>query len=411
MKKLLIVLDGGCGRGVPSFGGRTVLECAHLPHLNFFVREGKMGHMYPLGENIIPSSEQSVICLLGNDYRLCKRGYYEAIGAGIKLKKGDLALRTNFATIDSLEKKNIIDRRAGRTITSREARLLAKEVSDSISLPYEFEFHATVQHRGVLVLRGLFSDKISSVSSGWKGGEGSEKFEFCEPLSNDKLSRTSAEVVNDFIVQSHKILERSSINKKRKQQGLYPANIVLTRGASAEIPRIKSYSKWLSLNCMPLEVGIARASKMHNIACLMPEMNSSDIYAHLHKLLQLKCEHSIRSLEKHHADFEGCYVHFKEMDNAGHDNKPHEKQKLLEEVDALFFKPLQKLAVKNKWKVVVTCDHATPCVLKGHSADPVPVLVYGEESDGSLEFSEREGMKGSLGKIYGKDFMKKTGLR
>jgi 2,3-bisphosphoglycerate-independent phosphoglycerate mutase len=46
-----------------------------------------------------------------------------------------------------------------------------------------------------------------------------------------------------------------------------------------------------------------------------------------------------------------------------------------------------------------------------HSADPVPVLLYnGQDKDDSIKFSEKESKKGSLGKIYGKEFMKKTGL-
>jgi len=40
---------------------------------------------------------------------------------GLKLTRGDLALRANFATIDSYKKGNVIDRRAGRTLTNLEA--------------------------------------------------------------------------------------------------------------------------------------------------------------------------------------------------------------------------------------------------------------------------------------------------
>jgi 2,3-bisphosphoglycerate-independent phosphoglycerate mutase len=58
-------------------------------------------------------------------------------------------------------------------------------------------------------------------------------------------------------------------------------------------------------------------------------------------------------------------------------------------------------------KLVVTADHSTPCKLKNHSADPVPVLFYdGGEKDG-FEFDEQNSKQGSLGKIYGQELLKK----
>ncbi len=83
---------------------------------------------------------------------------------------------------------------------------------------------------------------------------------------------------------------------------------------------------------------------------------------------------------------------------------------MIELIDKNFFSFLRDFVVRNNIKVVVTCDHSTPCKKKMHSADPVPVLVYGDGSNGSVKFCEKESRKGSLGKIYGKDFMEKTGL-
>ena len=84
---------------------------------------------------------------------------------------------------------------------------------------------------------------------------------------------------------------------------------------------------------------------------------------------------------------------------------------MLEILDKKFFSFIKKFAIKNNIKVVVTCDHSTPCKLKKHSNNPVPVLVYNnKDKDETTHFSEKESKKGSLGKIFGKDFMTKTGL-
>jgi 2,3-bisphosphoglycerate-independent phosphoglycerate mutase len=411
MKKILVILDGMSGLPLEEFKGRTVLGTADIPNLNFFAENGKMGYMYPLNEKIIPSSDNALISIFGNDADECKRGYYEALGVGVKLKRGDLALRTNFGTVDNLESKKIIDRRAGRNLSSNEARKLAVAINKGVKLPCKFEFIASVQHRGVLVLRGGFSDNISSVNSGWKGGRDASRFKFSEPMDNDPISKYTANIVNDFISQSYKILERDGINEIRRKKGLLPANILLTRGASAEIPKIRSYGSWMSLNAMPLEIGIAKASKMKNYMFNVPDFRGRNVYDHFYKLLKLKSKFCIKALKRYHKDFLGCYVHFKEMDNAGHDDKPLDKKKMIELVDRKFFGKLRKMAIKNKWRVVVSCDHSTPCKLMGHSVDPVPVLVYdGENKDNSGGFNEVEARKGELGKMYGKDFMRKTGL-
>jgi 2,3-bisphosphoglycerate-independent phosphoglycerate mutase len=413
MKKILIILDGAADLPNKILKDKTPLEAANTPHLDFLAKNGQLGLMYPLNKKTIPSSANSLVALFGNDPKKCQRGTYEAIGAGFNLKRGDLALRTNFATIDNLKSKKLIDRRAGRTLTTKEAHQLAESLNKEISLPCKFEFKSTIQHRGVLVLKGGHSDNISSVNSGWAGNDKANQFKFSEPLDNDPDSKYSSNLVNKFIHQSYQILNNHPINKIRIKKGLFPANIILTRGAGSELPKIKSYKSWMSINSMPLEVGIAKLSKMKNFPYNMPEQSSIDIYDHLYKLLNKKIKHSIKTLKRNHKDFIGCYIQIKETDIPGHDNKPLEKKKMIELIDKKFFSFIKKAAIKHEWKVIVTCDHSTPCELKGHSSHPVPVLVYDpaeSTSDHAHRFNEIEARIGSLKTFLGKDFVEKVGL-
>ena len=74
---------------------------------------------------------------------------------------------------------------------------------------------------------------------------------------------------------------------------------------------------------------------------------------------------------------------------------------------------IKKAAIKHEWKVIVTCDHSTPCELKGHSNHPVPVLVYNPKEpivDHAHRFNEIEARIGSLRTFLGKDFVEKVGL-
>jgi len=162
---------------------------------------------------------------------------------------------------------------------------------------------------------------------------------------------------------------------------------------------------------MPLEIGISEMSGMKVFSFEYPPFKGIDVYKNLYTGLEKTIKFAIKTLKKQHRHYIGCYVHIKEPDVPGHDNKPLDKKKMLEIIDKKLFGFLKKFVIKNKISLIVTCDHSTPCKLKRHSADPVPVLVYnGKDRDESDKFSEKQAKKGSLGKIYGKEFFEKTCL-
>ena len=166
----------------------------------------------------------------------------------------------------------------------------------------------------------------------------------------------------------------------------------------------------MSINPMPLEIGISQLSGMKTFSFPYPELKGIDAYKNLYKGLNKSILFAIKTLKKQGKFYSGAYIQFKETDLPGHDNKPYEKKNMLEIIDKKFFSFLKKFVEGKNIKVVVTCDHSTPCKLKMHSHHPVPVMVFGGEVDKTEIFSERESKNGSLGKMYGKDFMKKTGL-
>ena len=96
------------------------------------------------------------------------------------------------------------------------------------------------------------------------------------------------------------------------------------------------------------------------------------------------------------------YIHFKETDIPGHDNKPLDKVKMIEIIDKDFFSYLKKFVGNSK--LIVTADHTTACRKKAHTADPVPVLVYPSDKESVKRFTESEGMKGR--KISGRNLLK-----
>ena len=58
--------------------------------------------------------------------------------------------------------------------------------------------------------------------------------------------------------------------------------------------------------------------------------------------------------------------------------------------------------------IVFTADHSTPCAVKDHSGDPVPIVFWGDgvRTDRCDKFDERSVTAGGLGRIRGIDVMR-----
>jgi len=117
----------------------------------------------------------------------------------------------------------------------------------------------------------------------------------------------------------------------------------------------------------------------------------------------LRAEKAIEYMKQ----YDALYIHLKGPDVPGHDGKAIEKRESISSIDRYFFGELLPKIDLSKVVIAVTADHSTPCELKAHSDDPVPLLVAGGgiESDGTTAYSERECAKGSLGRLLGNQLM------
>ncbi|MEN7982705.1 MAG: alkaline phosphatase family protein [Nanoarchaeota archaeon] len=407
MKGILVIIDGMGDLPNKLLKEKTPLEAAHTPNIDFFATRGEMGYMDPVKPGFIPESDEAIVSIFGNDLSSSSRGWLEAKGADIKMTRGDLAFRVNFGTIDS--KGDVIDRRAGRTLTTSEAHELARAITNRVKMPFKFTFISTVQHRAALVFKGGFSENITGNDLTYIMGKTKQEGR-CQALDETENTQYTANVVNEFIAKAQEILEKHPINKKRKEKGLLPANALFIRGAGIELPKLKQYKKWISPSYMPLEIGFSKTSGMKVVKFDYPKLKQLDAYKNLWDGLKKACKFNIKSIKKFRKSFDYAYVHIKETDLPGHDNKPIEKKEMIEYIDKTFIKFLRKIAPQNKIKVVITADHSTPCKLKTHSADPVPVLLYNGSILKEKKFNEKEARKGTLRRIEGKEFLKKVGF-
>ncbi|MEM2175583.1 MAG: hypothetical protein QXI58_08210 [Candidatus Micrarchaeia archaeon] len=223
MKVLLIVIDGLGDRGKNG----TPLQNAKKKNLNTLAKNGFCAISFPLGPGIVPGSDTGHLSLLGYDPKkyYVGRGIIEALGANVKIYEGDVAFRANFAT---LERSQIIDRRAGR-ISHEDAQKLSKEIEHIEVSGFDFYFQHTKGHRGVVIVRGKKGNASPLVTDTDPHCVG--KAPYCKSLNEEGIE--TAKAINEWTKKVNKILSESEINKERKKKKIPVANVVLLRGGSS----------------------------------------------------------------------------------------------------------------------------------------------------------------------------------
>lgn len=407
MKRLLYVcLDGLGDDPVPELDGRTPLEAARTPFLDRLAADGRTGTVVTVGEGIAPESDIAVFAILGYDPRdeHPGRGVVEAVGVGMDFRDGDLAYRINFATADY---PGILDRRVGRDLSSDEASALAAEVNERLRLPgASFELRATVEHRGVLLIRaddGALSANVTNTDPAYRKeghlGVALETFEpevaRCEALDGSPEARRAAELTNTFVEESARVLDASEVNEARRRAGKLPGNLVLTRDGGDHRPRLEPIRErfgpaWGCFVEMPVERGIATLLGMAPVDA--PRLHSGEDYAAWARL-------AVDALE----GYDALYVHIKGPDVPAHDGRAEDKRDVIELIDRAFFGEVVPLLDPMRTIVAVTADHSTSCVRKAHTAEPVPLLVSGGgvPPDGTPTFGEHAAAEGALGRLRG----------
>ena len=409
------MLDGVGDLPHPDLAGKTPLEAATTKNMDMLAKNGIMGQVISVGKGIAPESDIAVFNMLGYKFQhsdYAGRGVIEAIGIGIDFKDGDLALRGNFATLD--DEGKIIDRRAGRRIEREDVEKISKEIEKEIKFSNTNTTVAvapTVGHRVTVRLRDSkpLSSEISNTDPAYARVDGMGiakavsdfmKIEKCIPLEQSENAANAANLVNEFTKQSLEIMKKSDVNKQRSQKNKKLLNSILLRDAGNKYPNVKPINDLHSMNfsCivdMPVEIGISNILKMK-------AFNAGGLTDY-----EEKARVAAQAMETENA----IYVHLKGPDEFGHDGDAIGKMKNIEEIDERFFGTLLDHVDVSKIAIMISADHSTPSIHKGHSDDPVPLLISGNmiTNDDTQRFTETEAKKGAIGLIDGVQVVK-TGI-
>ncbi len=372
-KVIFFVLDGLGDVSGSISDYKTPLEVAKKPNIDGLAqRKGMLGRIIPVEIGVTPGSGPGHLSLFGYDPVTCEigRGVLETLGLDMDLQDGDLAARANFCTVrDGI----VTDRRAGRIPTEETVRLcekISREIPEVQGVKVIIK--PGKSHRFALILRGKgLSDQITDADP----HKDNKPFEYTTAKSS--AADLSVQVVNSFMRQVLDLLKDEKV-----------ANGALLRGFSNK-PEITRFAdrygmKALAIATYPMYRGIAKVLGM-------------DV-----KAVPRDYTESVQILKDNYNDYQFFFFHVKETDLAGEDGNFPEKVKAIEDADKL----LAQIVGLDPQVLVITGDHSTPCLFKGHSWHPVPLMIAAKTGESDCrQFHEKNCTLGSIGTIYSKQLM------
>lgn len=396
MKYIIILGDGMADEPIASLHNKTCLQAANKPSIDKVAAMGRCGMLDTIPVGFAPGSEIANLSVLGYDVPKVfeGRGSLEAASMGVAIDEGEMAMRCNLICIADGKIKN---HSAGH-ISNEEAEelilFLQKELGNE-----QINFFPGVSYRHLLKLKGGRKELKCTPPHDVTGTP------FAEVMiqAETEEAKASADLLNDLILRSQKLLEHHPVNLKRAAAGKDKANSIWPWSPGYK-PEMKTLMELYGL-------------KSGSVISAVDLIRGIGVYAGL-KVIEVegitglyntnyegKAQAAIEALRTN--DF--VYLHIEASDEAGHEGDVDLKIKTIEYLDYRVVQPI--LEEVASWDEPVTIailpDHPTPCAIKTHTNKPVPFVIYrtNEAGDAVQQYDEFACEKGSCGLLRGVEFM------
>ncbi len=380
MKFLCLLGDGMADLPQTELNGKTPMECAKKPLIDYMAAHGEVGMCNITPEGCKGGSDVGNLAVMGYDPRiyLTGRAPLEAAAMGLKMRDDDITLRCNLACVSDepdYADKTMVDYSSDEISTEEAAELieaLNKELSDE-----SMEFHAGISYRHILLIHGGNSDVKLTPPHDITGKKVTEYLP----------SGSGAQILLDVMKKSYNILSKHPVNLKRIACGKHPANTCWFWGVGSK-PGLSPFDKKYGLTgaavtAVDLVRGIAR----------LADMDTYDVEGATGTLetnFMGKAKATLQAFDEGH-DF--CYLHFEAPDECGHRHETERKIKSIEMLDTVLTFVVNGLRARNEeYGVLIMPDHPTPVSTGSHSSAPVPYAVYysnKERNSGVTNLCER----------------------
>ena len=379
MKYVVVLPDGVADVPIKELGGRTPLEVAKHPNMDWIAREGVTGWAATIPRGFNPGSDVGCMSVFGYDPRkyYTGRAPLEAAAQGIPLSDTDVAFRCNTVTVtDGV----LADYSAGH-IESPDSHELIKTANERLG-KYGLRFYPGVGYRHLAVIAGKEYATTKCTPPHDISGK---------PIEPHLPSGFGAEKLREVMQQSAALLKDHPVNRRRVQEGKTPATMLWFwgQGTVATFPPFRSaYGlRGACISAVDIVRGLGRLVGFDIIQV-------PGITGYFDTNYKGKAEYALRALDDHDL----VLVHIESTDEAGHMGDVRKKIQAIEDTDRLVVGTLlEGLRKRNEpFAILIVCDHPTSTAIKTHIADPVPFALYasGIQKDAVAAYNETA-VKGS----------------
>ncbi|MFN3383552.1 MAG: cofactor-independent phosphoglycerate mutase [Archaeoglobaceae archaeon] len=368
MKSLLLIPDGMADRRVEKLGGKTPLEVADKPNIDFIAKEGACGKAKTIPEGFEPGSDVACLTILGIDVKkyYTGRGPIEALANGISAK---LVYRCNLVKATDI----MLDYAGGR-ISDEEAKKVVKRLNERKKHDF-IEFHAGKSYRNLLAIKKDFEVAKTFAPHDIQGKKISDHLPRDGKLAEllIELMEWSKSVIPEVTDKANMIWlwgggKMPNFPKFRETYGLRGAMI-------SEVDLLKGIAKGVEMEFLEVE-GVTGYI----------DTNYKGIVRRTLKALN---------------DFNFVAVHTEGIDEVSHEGDLEKKIEAIEIYDEEIVGRILDKADLSELRILLIPDHPTPIELRTHVAESVPFAIYGLERDDVKTFSEFSCAKGRFGAIDG----------
>lgn len=383
MKYIVILGDGMADYPVDYFNGKTILEVAEKPTIDYMSEHGELGMCKTVQDGMKPGSDVANLSVMGYDTSKCYTGRspLEAASIGIDMKDDDVTFRTNLVTLSDAkryEDKVMLDYSAGE-ITTEESAQLIKAIAEELDTE-AIKFYSGISYRHLCV---------------WNGGSTNVELTPPHAISDRVIGKylpkgDGAQKLLEMMHASVEILKNHPVNKSRIERGLNPATSIWPWGEGTK-PSVENFHskyglKGSVISAVDLIKGIAKCAGMESIDVPGATGNCETNW-------EGKANAALDAILRG-SDF--VYIHMEAPDEMGHQGKPDKKKLAVETIDKKVVKFLKaELEARGiDYRMLIMPDHPTPIRLKDHVSDPVPYVIYDSRrtDEGSgLSYSEANG--------------------
>ena len=384
MKTIILLGDGMADRPVNELGGKTPLEAANTPYMDYLASRGGLGMVRTVKPGFPPGSDVANMAVMGLDPELYYTGRapIEAVSMGVKIEENDMAFRANLVTLSSREDGLIMEDYSAGHISTEEASELIASLKDYIETKYrDIQLFSGIDYRHLMVMRNYEKDDIKTTPPHDIMGEFIDKY-----LPDDEFIRV-------LIHESMGVLKDHPINLRRRKQGKREGTAMWPwgQGRAMRVPTIEQEygitGAMISAVDLMKGLGILRGMEIIDVPGATGWIDTN---------YQGKADAALDALKR----LDMVYVHVEAPDEAGHAGLLKEKIIAIENFDRLIVGNILKglEALNTPFRCLVLPDHPTPLELRTHTPDPVPFVIYDSTDikDSARRFSERDAQETGL---------------